>query len=149
MSYLANVSKIARVPRPAAQVDTPNVRQAEPQRKPLQSSKIKYILNFAVFGLRFSRENTKASKKNLTFATFCPVSIPFCHRGVMEERKPLLYGEHTKGTPPPIRGAARALHPHNFSHQKYSKKSPWSDWKKFRKKFAGKCFGGKGKPPIL
>ena len=68
------------------------------------------------------------------------------------------YGEG----PPPIWGAARAFSPHNFSHQKsrkkftprkhnfshqkYRKKSPWSDWKKFRKKFVGKCFGGKESP---
>ena len=71
-----------------------------------------------------------------------------------------------KGTPPPIGGAASALYPHNFSHRKYRKKFAQEDiifrtkntaksqpalgWKKFRKKIAGKCFGGgKGKPPIL
>ncbi len=63
---------------------------------------------------------------------------------------PICYMEGMqKGIPPPICGAARAFYPHNFPHQKYSKKSPWPDWKKFRKKFVGKCFGGKGKPPIL
>ena len=36
-----------------------------------------------------------------------------------------------------------------FRTKKVEKSSPWSDWKKFRKKFVGKCFGGKGKPPIL
>ena len=77
----------------------------------------------------------------------------------------LIYSEHTKRATPPIGGAASALYPHNFSHQKYRKKfaqediifraikieksSPTIGWKKFRKKFAGKCFGGKGKPPIL
>ena len=50
---------------------------------------------------------------------------------------------------PPHLGSKNALYPHNFSHQKYSKKSPWSDWKKFRKKFVGKCFGGKEKAPNL
>ena len=54
-----------------------------------------------------------------------------------------------KVTTPPIAGATSALYPHNFSLQKSRKKSPWSDWKKFGKQFAGKCFGGKGKPPIL
>ena len=64
--------------------------------------------------------------------------------------------------PPPICGATSALHPHNFSHQKSRKKfaprkhnfshqksrkkSPWQDWKKFRKKFAGKCFGVRESP---
>ena len=51
-----------------------------------------------------------------------------------------------QGTPPPIAGATNSLYPHNFSHQKYRKKSPWSDWKKFRKKFVGKCFGEKESP---
>ena len=70
-----------------------------------------------------------------------------------------------QGTPPPIWGAARALYPHNFSHQKsrkkfaprkhnfshqkYRKKSPWSDWKKFRKKFVGKCFGEEKAPNLV
>ena len=70
-----------------------------------------------------------------------------------------------KGTPPPIGGAASALYPHNFSHRKYRKKFAQEDiifrtkntaksqpalgWKKFRKKFAGKCFGGKRKAPNL
>ena len=61
--------------------------------------------------------------------------------------KPVCYVESIqKGTPPPIWGATRAFSPHNFSHQKYRKKSPWSDWKKFRKKFAGKCFGVRESP---
>ena len=74
-------------------------------------------------------------------------------------------GHKGRDTPPPICGATSALYPHNFSrhksrkkfaprkhnfpHQKYSKKSACLLGKKFRKKFVGKCFGGKGKPPIL
>ena len=54
-----------------------------------------------------------------------------------------------KEIPPPIAGATSALYPHNFSHQKYRKKSPWSDWKKFRKKFAGKCFGERKAPNLV
>ena len=54
-----------------------------------------------------------------------------------------------KGTPPPIWGATSAFYPHNFSHQKSRKKSPWQDWKKFRKKFAGKCFGEKKAPNLV
>ena len=66
---------------------------------------------------------------------------------------------------PPICGATSALYPHNFSHQKsrkkfaprkhnfshqkYRKKSPWSDWKKFRKKFVGKCFGERKAPNLV
>ena len=62
----------------------------------------------------------------------------------------LIYRESLqKGTPPPVCGATSALYPHNFSHQKSRKKSPWQDWKKFRKKFARKCFGGKEKASNL
>ena len=32
-----------------------------------------------------------------------------------------------KGTPPPIWEVPSAFYPHNFSHQKYRKKSPWQD----------------------
>ena len=61
--------------------------------------------------------------------------------------KPVCYMESIQqGTPPPICGATSALYPHNFSHQKSRKKSPWSAWKKFRKKFVGKCFGGRESP---
>ena len=72
---------------------------------------------------------------------------------------------HKRGTPPPIGGAASALYPHNFSRHKNRKKFAQEDiifrtkntsksqpalgWKKFRKKFAGKCFGGKRKAPNL
>ena len=86
-------------------------------------------------------------------------------KGLGAKGSRLLYGEHTKGDTPPIRGAARAFYPHNFSrqksrkkfaprkhnfsHQKYSKKSPWSDWKNFRKKFVGKCFGEEKAPNLV
>ena len=68
---------------------------------------------------------------------------------------------HKRG-PPPICGATRAFHPHNFSHHKNRKKFAQEDiifrtentaksqtalgWKKFRKKFAGKCLGEKESP---
>ena len=77
----------------------------------------------------------------------------------------LVYRGHAKRDTPPIGGAASALYPHNFSHRKYRKKFAQEDiifrtkntaksqpalgWKKFRKKFAGKCFGGKRKAPNL
>ena len=80
-----------------------------------------------------------------TITRFRQVMKPRGQKGM-----PVCYMESMqKGIPPPIWGAARALYPHNFSHQKSRKKSPWPDWKKNRKKFAGKCFGGKRKPPIL
>lgn len=52
-------------------------------------------------------------------------------------------------TPPPIGGAASAFYPHNFSHQKYSKKSacPWVE--KISEKICGKMFRGKMKAPNL
>lgn len=66
---------------------------------------------------------------------------------------------------PPYLGSKKALYPHNFSHQKsrkkfaprkhnfshqkYSKKSALADWKKFRKKFAGKCFGERKAPNLV
>lgn len=42
----------------------------------------------------------------------------------LEQRNALCYIENLQQrTPPPICGAASALYPHNFPHQKYSKKS--------------------------
>ena len=38
-------------------------------------SKSKYILNFALFGLRKSRENTKAHQRKIHF---CPVLLKIC-----------------------------------------------------------------------
>ena len=60
-----------------------------------------------------------------------------CRKGIKE------------GTPPPICGATSALHPHNFSHRKYSKKSACLWLENFSEIFSGECFGGKEKPPIL
>ena len=56
--------------------------------------------------------------------------------------------EPTKKDTPPIWEATSAFYPHNFSHQKYSKKSPWQDWKKFRKKLQENV-SGKEKAPNL
>lgn len=64
----------------------------------------------------------------------------------MEQMNDLAIWRACNKDTPPIGGAASAFYPHNFSHQKYRKKSPWLDWKKFRKKFAGKCFGGRESP---
>ena len=79
---------------------------------------------------------------------------------------PLCYMQkgHKRATPPYF-GVKKAIYPHNFSRHKNRKKFAQEDiifrtkntaksqpalgWKKFRKKFAGKCFGVKGKPPIL
>ena len=60
----------AREPDHLPPVDTTTAPKREPHRKPLQPSKIKYILNFALFGLRKSRENTKAHQIKIHF---CPI----------------------------------------------------------------------------
>ena len=52
-------------------------------------------------------------------------------------------------TPPPYLGSKKALYPHNFSHQKSRKKSPWPDWKKISEKICEKMFRGKRKAPNL
>ena len=51
-----------------------------------------------------------------------------------------------KGIPPPIWGAARAFYPHNFSHQKYSKKSAYPWVEKISEKICGKMFRVKESP---
>ena len=74
---------------------------------------------------------------------------------------------HKRGTPPPICGATRAFHPHNFSHHKNRKKFAQEDIifrtenieksqpkglvdvEKFSEIFYGRMFRGKRKPPIL
>ena len=133
----------------------------------------KICLDFAPFGLQNSRENTKAHQKFIHFCPFLPKICPDrlkidIRRGWRQAgRKPLCYMQkgHKRGTPPPIGGAASALYPHNFSRHKNRKKFAQEDiifrtkntsksqpalgWKKFRKKFAGKCFGGKRNAPNL
>lgn len=89
-----------------------------------------------------------------TFAPFCPDWLKICHDGRRMktgggEGVRLYMGAYNNRHPPPYLGSKNALYPHNFSHQKYSKKSPWSDWKKFRKKFVGKCFGGRKAPNLV
>ena len=54
-----------------------------------------------------------------------------------------------KGIPPPIGGATRALYPHNFSHQKYSKKSACLMLEKFSEIFSGGNVSGERKVPNL
>lgn len=78
---------------------------------------------------------------------------------------PAIYGEHTRRDTPPTWGAARAFYPHNFSrhksrkkfaprkhnfsHQKYSKKSAYPWVEKISEKICGKMFRGKKKAPNL
>lgn len=70
-------------------------------------TKYKYILTFAVFGLRKSRENTKHPQKIIYFCPFlpkiCPDRLKICHdesRKGSKEPPCLLYREHTKRDPP-------------------------------------------------
>ena len=125
----------APAPQKPAPVGTTTAPKREPQREAIQPPKVKYIFVFAPCGLRFSRENTKASKKKFTFAPFCPDCSKICHDGRQpdsgasgrQEAKCRIFGGHTKRDTPPICGATRVFSPHNFSHQKYRKKSPWQD----------------------
>ena len=87
------------------------------------------------------------------------------NEGTEDKRESCYMESLQKVTTPPICGATSAFYPHNFSHQKsrkkfaprnhnfshqkYRKKSPWSDWKKFRKKFVGKCFGERKAPNLV
>ena len=108
-------------------VDTTTAPKREPQRKPLQSSKLKYILDFAPFGLRNSRENTKAHQKIIHFCHFCPDDRQGIGWRVLDVCPDMGRVEHKRGTPPPIAGATSALHPHNFSHHKNRKKFAQED----------------------
>ena len=53
-----------------------------------------------------------------------------------------------KATTPPYLGSKKCLYPHNFSHQKSRKKSPWQDWKNFGKNLRENV-SGKEKAPSL
>ena len=54
-----------------------------------------------------------------------------------------------KRTPPPIWGATSALYPHNFSHQKYSKKSACLWEKKFGKNLRENVSGERKAPNLV
>lgn len=71
--------KAPRKPRPApkqAPRATEEHSHGSPPFAPDSSHKFKNILDFAPFGLRFSRENTKLPQRNLNF---CPFSAYFAH----------------------------------------------------------------------
>ena len=136
-------------------VDTMKGRQAEPQPAPTFQ---KYISISPLSVSEIPEKTPKHTKNLFTFAPFCPDSMPFCPCGVMEGAGDagvnicrLLYSEDaTNDThPPPYLGSKKALYPHNFSHQKSRKKSPWPDWKKISEKICEKMFRGKRKAPNL
>ena len=134
-------------------VDTTTAPKREPQRKPLQSSKSKYILNFALFGLRKSRENTKAHQKIIHFWPLLPwfdalltLWVPE-ESGSRSEWKLVCYIEsRQKEPPPPYFGVKKALYPHNFSHHKNRKKFAYLWLEKFPEIFYGRMFRVKGSP---
>ena len=112
-------------------------------------SKLKYILNFALFGLRRSRENTKAHQKIIHF---CPVLPKICPDGLKIDdqrgwrqagRKPLCYMQkgYKRGTPPLFAERQEPFTPIIFRTIKIEKSSPTFGWKNFRKFFTGECFG--------
>lgn len=97
-------------------VDTTTATTKEDESSTTKAPKLKYILNFAVFGLPKYRENTKASKKKFTFALFCPDCPKICHDGAgkgggkPDEIEPRsLYGEHTKRGTPPHSGSGKSV----------------------------------------
>ena len=112
----------------------------------------KYIRFLPFVVSEFSGVRQNRPNKNSFLPCFCPFppwlyeSLPTIgarNAGGFKECRTL---ESMQQRTPPICGAESAFYPHNFPHQKYRKKSPWSDWKKFRKKLVGKCFGGRESP---
>ena len=154
MSYLANVSKIASKSLHTCTSGHAKRQASRPDFKPFSFLDFKNMFRFRPLLSPIFPRLDKTKQINVYF---CPVFDLFgmetCHDG----RQPdsgrqngspfaICREDIKEGTPPPICGAPSAFYPHNFSHQKYRKKSPWSDWKKFRKKFAGKCFGVRESP---
>ena len=148
---------------------TPPPPQRESHNGSSCTLKTQIYLKFCPFwSPKFPRKHQSTPKIHLLLTRlgiFCPDDRQGIGWRVLDVCPDMGSAEHKRGTPPPICGATSALHPHNFSHHKNRKKFAQEDtifrtenieksqpalgWKKFRKKFAGKCFGGKGKPPIL
>lgn len=120
--------------------------------RPPPAPTFKNILGFCPFRSPiFPRKHQgKQIKSN-----FCPI-LPICpdirhdqSRKGGGNRTPFGVWRAYKRDTPPIWGAARALCPHNFSHQKYSKKSAYPWVEKISEKICGKMFRGKKKAPNL
>ena len=125
-------------------VDTMKGRHGTHHRAPTLHPHFKNILGFCpLLSPKIPRKHQAEQIK----INFCPFLQKICHDASSREQ-PGAAGEHTKRDTPPTRGAAGAFSPHNFSHQKYRKKSPWSDWKKFRKNL-WENVSGKEKAPNL
>lgn len=104
----------------------PQKRMKAAPRKP-QTQNIFHFCRF--WSPKFPRKHQSTPKKNSLLPLFALIRCPFdlvSAGGVRKQKRMkacLIYSEHTKRDTPPIGGAASALYPHNFSHQKYSKKS--------------------------
>lgn len=145
-------------------MDTTTATKREPQRKPLQPLKPKYIFTFAVFGLRKYRENTKRPQRKSNFCPFlpkiCPDRLKICHDGAgkagglrsrsREQRKAatgakkspsVIERAYNKGHPPPP-FAERQVHfiPTIFRTKNTEKSQPQR--KGWCRKFFGNFFGG-------
>ena len=126
-------------------VGTTTATTKEDESSTTKAPQIKNILVFRpLLSPKIPRKHQAPPKNHLLLPCFDALLTLWSAGGLWEQpgsrEQP---GAYKRGHPPPIWGAARAFYPHNFSHRKYRKKSPWSDWKKFRKKFVGKCFGEK------
>ena len=117
----------------------------------------KYISILPISVSENPEKTPKHTKEMFTFDPFLPLLMHFWLCWVPEMLRDagvniggMIYRESLqKGTPPPYLGSKKRLYPHNFSPQKYRKKSPWSNRKKISEKICGKMFRGKRKPPIL
>ena len=61
----------------------------------------------------------------------------------------IIWRAYKKGHPPPIWEATSAFYPHNFSHQKSRKKSPWQIGKNFGKNLRENVSGEEKAPNLV
>ena len=136
------------------QVDTTTAPKREPQPAPTLHPHFKYILNFAVFGLRKSRENTKRPQK---FIHFCPV-LPCSFENLprleqegdseqSEQREcPAIWENHRQRTPPPFGERQVPLAPIIFRTKNTEKSRLGLIGKNFGKNLWGNVSGEKESP---
>ena len=151
-------------PRKPATSGHPKRQAADHLSSRFPSSLSKICLDFALFGLRKSRENTNDHQIKICFCPFLPCldeNLPRWKAGRRTQRASgrqedsgrqgtnkspcAIWRAYEKGTPPLLTERQVPSTLIIFRTKKVEKSSPWQDWKKF----VGKCFGGKGKPPIL
>ena len=143
MSYFANVSKIARVPRPPATSGHAKRQASDHISARFPSLDFKNIFRFCrLLSPKIPRKHQSTPKKCLLLPCFAPFQAEnspwWCAGGLLSDagvnecwliyKAGVLYRELAKSDhPPPQLGSKKRLYPHNFSHQKYRKKSPWQD----------------------